>query len=194
MVRRLVEAYCSARSFPGHSSLDIERLPPLRRRHGGLRNDASRRPGLLLLGHEVRLVRPIYVKPFGKRQKNDAADAEAVLLHWLALNALGVSSVPGNPDYTADELTCLLEHGEAALLVVLPSRLAQVEGWRRGGALRGRKRFCARPCQASAKTAGQQARAVLAPELSLSADKYTPGGGPLSGGRSHRWCVMRDIA
>jgi transposase len=30
------------------------------------------------LGHEVRLVPPVYVKPFVKRQKNDAADAEAI--------------------------------------------------------------------------------------------------------------------
>ena len=30
------------------------------------------------LGHEVRLVPPIYVKPFVKRHKNDAADAEAI--------------------------------------------------------------------------------------------------------------------
>lgn len=30
------------------------------------------------LGHEVRLIAPIYVKPFVKRQKNDAADAEAI--------------------------------------------------------------------------------------------------------------------
>lgn len=30
------------------------------------------------LGHEVRLVPPIYVKPFVKRQKNDSADAEAI--------------------------------------------------------------------------------------------------------------------
>ena len=30
------------------------------------------------LGHEVRLVPPIYVKPFVKRTKNDAADAEAI--------------------------------------------------------------------------------------------------------------------
>lgn len=30
------------------------------------------------LGHTVRLIPPIYVKPFVKRQKNDAADAEAI--------------------------------------------------------------------------------------------------------------------
>ena len=30
------------------------------------------------LGHEVRLIPPIYVKPFVKRQKNDEADAEAI--------------------------------------------------------------------------------------------------------------------
>ena len=30
------------------------------------------------LGHHVRLIAPAYVKPFVKRQKNDAADAEAI--------------------------------------------------------------------------------------------------------------------
>ena len=30
------------------------------------------------LGHAVRLIPPIYVKPFVKRQKNDSADAEAI--------------------------------------------------------------------------------------------------------------------
>jgi len=30
------------------------------------------------LGHEVRLIPPAYVKPFVKRQKNDAADAQAI--------------------------------------------------------------------------------------------------------------------
>jgi transposase len=30
------------------------------------------------LGHEVRMIPPAYVKPFIKRQKNDAADAEAI--------------------------------------------------------------------------------------------------------------------
>ena len=30
------------------------------------------------LGHQVRLITPVYAKPFIKRQKNDAADAEAI--------------------------------------------------------------------------------------------------------------------
>jgi transposase len=31
-----------------------------------------------MLGHKVRLIPPVYVEPFVKRQKNDAADAEAI--------------------------------------------------------------------------------------------------------------------
>ncbi len=30
------------------------------------------------LGHSVKLIAPAYVKPFVKRQKNDASDAEAI--------------------------------------------------------------------------------------------------------------------
>ena len=33
---------------------------------------------LAKLGHQVRLMPPSYVKPYVKRQKNDAADAEAI--------------------------------------------------------------------------------------------------------------------
>ena len=33
-----------------------------------------------MLGHEVPLIAPQYVKPFVKRQKNDATDAEAIVL------------------------------------------------------------------------------------------------------------------
>jgi transposase len=34
---------------------------------------------LVKLGHEVKLIAPQYVRPFVKRQKNDAADAEAIV-------------------------------------------------------------------------------------------------------------------
>ncbi len=34
---------------------------------------------LVGVGHEVKLIAPRYVKPFIKRQKNDAADAEAIV-------------------------------------------------------------------------------------------------------------------
>ena len=33
---------------------------------------------IMELGHEARLIPPVYVKPFVPRQKNDAADAEAI--------------------------------------------------------------------------------------------------------------------
>jgi transposase len=46
------------------------------------------------LGHKVRLIPPIYVKPFVKRQKNDAADAAAIAeaalrpnLHFVAVKS-----------------------------------------------------------------------------------------------------------
>ncbi|MGY4566956.1 transposase [Bradyrhizobium sp. USDA 3256] len=35
---------------------------------------------MVKLGHEVKLIAPQYVKPFVKRQKNDAADAEAIVI------------------------------------------------------------------------------------------------------------------
>ena len=33
---------------------------------------------IVALGHEVRLGPPVYVKPFVKRNKHDAADVEAI--------------------------------------------------------------------------------------------------------------------
>ncbi|MGB5076775.1 MAG: IS110 family transposase [Sphingorhabdus sp.] len=46
------------------------------------------------LGHDVRLIPPIYVKPFVKRQKNDAADAAAIAeaalrpnMHYVAVKS-----------------------------------------------------------------------------------------------------------
>ena len=46
----------------------------------------------------------------------------AMVLHFLALNALGASIVPVNPDLRAAELEYLLGHAEPALAVAIPSR------------------------------------------------------------------------
>ncbi len=52
------------------------------------------------LGHEVRLIPPIYVKPYVKRQKNDMADAEAICeavtrpnMHFVAIKSADQQSV-----------------------------------------------------------------------------------------------------
>jgi acyl-CoA synthetase (AMP-forming)/AMP-acid ligase II len=47
--------------------------------------------------------------------------------HFLALNSLGVSIVPVNPDYRHDEMRYLMEHSEAELAVVISNRVADLE-------------------------------------------------------------------
>src|SRR5882724_4264843 len=49
-------------------------------------------------------------------------------LHWFALNALGVSLVPVNPDMRAAELEYLIGHSEIVAAVVIPQRQADVAG------------------------------------------------------------------
>ena len=49
------------------------------------------------------------------------------LLHVLALNALGASQVPINPDYTHDEMLYQMDHSEADLAVCLSSRVSALE-------------------------------------------------------------------
>ncbi len=50
----------------------------------------------------------------------------AFLLHWLALNALGVSVVPINAEMRSAELTYLIGHSEIGLAVTLPERAADL--------------------------------------------------------------------
>lgn len=52
-------------------------------------------------GHEVGLILPIYVKPFVKRQKNDAADAAAVA--EAALQTLGVNGGSDLPTWRPEK-------------------------------------------------------------------------------------------
>ena len=52
----------------------------------------------------------------------------AFLLHWFALNALGISVVPINADMRSAELSYLIGHSEIALAVTLPDRADDLRG------------------------------------------------------------------
>ena len=49
------------------------------------------------------------------------------MLHWLALNAIGVGLVPINLESTAQEITTLLQRSHAVLVVALPHKRALVQ-------------------------------------------------------------------
>ena len=49
-----------------------------------------------------------------------------MFLHWLALNALGVSIAPLNPAWRSAELGYALSHSEARLVIALPERVAEL--------------------------------------------------------------------
>ena len=57
---------------------------------------------LQALGHTVRLMPPAYVKPYVKRQKNDAADAEAIC------EAVRRPNMRFVPVKTPDQQACLM--------------------------------------------------------------------------------------
>ena len=48
-------------------------------------------------------------------------------LHWFALNALGASVVPVNPDSRHAEIAYLLAHSEAILAICIPERAADLQ-------------------------------------------------------------------
>jgi len=66
---------------------------------------------LIALGHEVRLMPPQYVKTYVKRNKNDAADAEAIC------EAVGRPSMRFVPVKTVEQQSALLMHRGRELLV-----------------------------------------------------------------------------
>jgi transposase len=66
---------------------------------------------LQALGHTVRLMPPAYVKPYVKRQKNDAADAEAICEAVTRPNMRFV------PTKTVEQQNCLVLHRTRHLLI-----------------------------------------------------------------------------
>ena len=70
------------------------------------------------LGHTVRLIPPAYVKPFVKRQKNDAADAEAIC------EAVSRPSMRFVPAKSAEQQGVLVLHRTRDLLIRQRTMLA----------------------------------------------------------------------
>ena len=66
---------------------------------------------LTALGHTVKLMPPAYVKPYVKRQKNDAADAEAICEAVTRTNMRFVEIK------TPDQQSCLMLHRTRHLLI-----------------------------------------------------------------------------
>jgi crotonobetaine/carnitine-CoA ligase len=52
--------------------------------------------------------------------------------HYYALNALGASVVPINPDYRVDEIRYVVEHSEASLAIAIEHRLADMQAATQG--------------------------------------------------------------
>jgi transposase len=63
------------------------------------------------IGHTVRLMPPAYVKPYVKRQKNDAADAEAICEAVTRVNMRFVATK------TPEQQSCLMLHRTRHLLI-----------------------------------------------------------------------------
>src|SRR4030081_245503 len=66
---------------------------------------------LQALGHTVRLIPPAYVKPYVKRQKNDAADAEAICEAVTRANMRFVATK------TPEQQSCLMLHRTRHLFI-----------------------------------------------------------------------------
>src|SRR5262245_6006946 len=66
---------------------------------------------LQALGHTVRLMPPAYVKPYVKRQKNDAADAEAICEAVTRANMRFVATK------TSEQQSCLMLHRTRHLFI-----------------------------------------------------------------------------
>jgi hypothetical protein len=77
------------------------------------------------LGHTVRLMPPAYVKPYVKRQKNDAADAEAICEAVTRANTRFVATK------TPEQQSGLVLH-RTRHLFILPGAVISGAGWQEG--------------------------------------------------------------
>ena len=88
------------------------------------------------LGHQVRLIPPIYVKPYVKRQKNDAADAEAIAeaASRPTMRFVAVKSQEQQARAMLFRTRDLLVRQRTQLINALRGHLGPARGGRRAGA------------------------------------------------------------
>jgi acyl-CoA synthetase (AMP-forming)/AMP-acid ligase II len=157
----------TARRFPSHEFLLV---PESASRHYA---DGALSYTYAAANADVQVLRAAYQRAGlgpGMRVATLLENRPAAFLHWFALNGLGVSVVPINPDYRAAELAYLLEHSEARLAVVLPERLADV--------------------RSAAATAARPPRVVEASTVSHGFDPLGPMLSPLEPARAHECAVL----
>ncbi len=106
-------------TYPDHSAYAVPPAPDRAYHPGGW--EVSYRQTMA----EVERLRAIYAAAgygLGHRVAILFEQRPEFVFHYFALNALGVSVVPVNPDYRREEIHYVVEHSESALLVGVDSR------------------------------------------------------------------------
>jgi acyl-CoA synthetase (AMP-forming)/AMP-acid ligase II len=110
-------------SFPGHDWLTI--LPETARSYGiEARTWTYREAQVQIERLAVQYAAAGY--GHGHRAGLLLLNRPEFLFHWLALNGLGVSVVPINPEWRSAELEYLIGHSEIAVAACLPERAAEL--------------------------------------------------------------------
>ncbi|MEP4191471.1 MAG: AMP-binding protein, partial [Sneathiella sp.] len=119
------EAFCkTTSSFPDHAFLCV---PPLKGRvYYADGTEFTYRQS----AEQIEKMRCLYeAAGYGKGHRVAflLENRPEYVFHLIALNALGASCVPINPDYRHDEILYQLEHSEADLVISIESRIADLE-------------------------------------------------------------------
>ena len=114
----------SAERYPGHPLLHIPASACVRYASGEINftyAEAAREIGALREAYAASGIAQ------GCRVALLLENRPEAFFHWFALNALGASVVPVNPDYRSAELAFLLVHSEAVLAVAIAGRVADLQ-------------------------------------------------------------------
>jgi acyl-CoA synthetase (AMP-forming)/AMP-acid ligase II len=121
-VYRVLEA--SARRWPGRSLLNV--LPDVAGIYGIEAGEISFSEALQRVDAWADRLQVAGYGP-GMRVALLLENRPEFFLIWLALNRIGASVVPVNPDLRAAELEYLIGHAEPALIVAIPARLEELQ-------------------------------------------------------------------